>query len=71
MLDLAAEKYSLGDKVQEKQTLGCHLLASFMFACCSGYKVATTIFFTFFSQTLAATLQIYLVFVKFKSVTEK
>lgn len=50
MLDLAAEKYSLGDKVQEKQTLGCHLLASFMFACCSGYKVATTIFFTFFSN---------------------
>ena len=43
MLDLAAEKYSPGDKVQEKQTLGCHLLASFMFACCSGYKVATTI----------------------------
>lgn len=44
MLDLAAEKYGPGDKVQEKQTLGCHPLASFTFACCSGYKVATTIY---------------------------
>lgn len=70
MLDLAVEKYSLGDKVQEKQTVGCHLLASFMFACCSGYKLATTIHYFF--PTPAATLQIYLgFFVKFKSVTEK
>lgn len=71
MLDLAAEKYGPGDKVQEKQTLGCHPLASFTFACCSGYKVATTIYIIFFPPTLAATLQIYVVFVKFKSVTEK
>jgi len=44
MLDLAAEKHGPGDKAQEKQTLGCHLLASFMFACCSGYKDATTVY---------------------------
>lgn len=30
MLDLAAEKYGPGDKVQEKQTLGCHLLVLYL-----------------------------------------
>lgn len=68
MLDLAAEKYSPGDKVQEKKTLGCHPLASFMFACCSSYKVATTTDFFFFNPGCYAP---DLFFVKFKSVTEK
>lgn len=70
MLDLVVKKYGLGDKVQEEQTLGCHLLASFTFASCSSYKLATTI--RYFFPTRAAMLQIYLrFFVKFKSVTEK
>lgn len=38
--DSATKKYGPGDKVQEKQTVCCHLLDSFMFGCCSGYKVA-------------------------------
>lgn len=67
--DSATKKYGPGDKVQEKQTVCCHLLDSFMFGCCSGYKVAMAM--SFFFSMLAATLQIYLVFVKFKSVTER
>lgn len=47
MLDLVVKKYGLGDKVQEEQTLGCHLLASFTFASCSSYKLATTIRYFF------------------------
>lgn len=67
MLELAEGKYSQGDKVQEKQTFGCHLELL-----CLPVALATKLPRPCISfPSLAAMLQIYLVFVKFKSLTEK
>lgn len=67
MLELAAGKHSQGDKVQEKQTFGCHLQLL-----CLPVALATWLPQPYSSfPSLAAMLQIYLVLVKFKSVTEK
>lgn len=67
MLELAEGKYNQGDKVQEKQTFGCHLQLL-----CLSVALATKLPRPCISfPSLAALLQIYLVFLKFKSVIEK